>query len=335
MKSKIIFITSAILSIAFAAEEEVDSLKCGRDNGRNIRLADYNHDFLPASQGWANDLDEFRGAGYVAGTGSAADWDLMEEAAPGARIFCENVAPVINEIGSDFFSYIDTDDEEVNAGQASLMWVGTPNDWRGTVLEKLNAVQCAMSPQDPALIDYMKTQSYYYAQLKRMSTAGSERDIFAAEKFGPGVVEYNKKLEIFQDAVKDKQAQVQDLLAQSRAKRPSKTLANDQRRKGTAVSMEDVNYDQSAEFLLETKKEGEGAGVRGVLHQVRKDVAAAAKDLEEAAQVIKRNAIRYSKLNQISNEDERLESFKNRVREASYGLLRNCLVNYQISNEID
>lgn len=327
-----------MLSLAFAAEPTVQPLKCGRDNGRHIRLSDYNHDYLPASSveaNWPNGMDQFLGASYVTGTGSAADWDLMEEAAPGAKIFCDNVAPVINNVGNDFFSYIDTDDAEINAGQASLLWVGTPNEWRGTVLQKLSDVQCAMSPQDPAIIDYMKTQSYYFAQLKRMTTAANERDIFAGEKFGPGVVEYNRKLENFQGAVKSKQKKVQDLLAQSRAKRPSKTLAKDQKRKGTAITMEDVNYDQSAEFLLEIKKEGEGAGVRGVLHALRTDVADAAKDLEEAAQIIKRNAIRYSKLNQISLEDERLESFKNRVREASYAILRNCLVNYQISNEID
>jgi hypothetical protein len=338
MKSKIIFITSAMLSLAFAAEDEVAPLKCGKDNGKHIRLSGYDHEFLPASgvtQNWPNDMDVFAGANSVAGSGSAPDWTLMEEAAPGAKIFCENVAPVINDIGSDFFSYIDTTDEDINAGQSSLMWVATPNDWRSTVLDKLSDVACAMSPQDPAIIDYMKTQSYYYAQLKRMSLAASEREIFAAEKFGPGVVAYNRKLEIFQDAMKSKQDKVQKLLQSSRAKRPSVLLSGDQGRKGTAVTMEDVNYDQSAEFLLEINKEGDQAGVRGVLHGVRSDVAAAADDLETAAQIIKRNAIRYAKLNQISLEHERLESFKNRVREASYGLLRNCLVNYQISNEID
>merc|ERR1711865_101923 len=136
--------------------------------------------------------------------------------------------------------------------------------------------------------------------------------------------------------MQNKQSEVQGLLEKSRAKRPGPSVGEaDVSRTGTATTAEDVNYDESAEFLLSTGMEGEGAGVRGILHSVRRDVATAAINLENSAQVVKRNAIRYSKLNQIANEYERLDSFKNRVREASYGLLRNCLVNYQITNEID
>lgn len=327
-----------MFSLAFASEQEVATVQCGVDAGKHIRLADYHHNFFPESAQMAGDV--YAGTSFVTenyGRGSGSDWATMEDAAPGAETFCDKVAPVINRLGSDFFSFIDTEDQEIKARQdrEGISWAGTPDEWQDTIVTRLTDARCAISPRDPAVLDYMKTQSYYFAQLKRMSIADKQRDIFAADQFAAAINAYNEKLANLKNTMNGKQADIIHLLESSRSKRPTPALMNnDMRRKGTATTMDVVNYDQAAEFLLSTGKEGESEGVRGVLHGIRTSLALSAGKLETAAQIVKRDAIRYSKLNQIANEHERLDSFKNRVREAAFGLLRNCLVNYQITNEI-
>jgi hypothetical protein len=328
-----------------SAEVTVADLGCGSINGRHIRLADYEHKFFPASaqstcnngDKWPNDMDAFEPNSPEVALcgGSENDWALLNVAAPGIMIdHCTPLTQKLNGMCTELFDYslenVDTDGNDNN--DPASQWLTAPNLWQSTIIERLEETNCAMSPEDPSVIDFMKTLGYYYAQIKRMDNAGKQRDLLAGA-IENGAIMYNDKLEIFRTSVNKHQKSVLAELTKSREKRPSFTLVGKEYG-GSADEWTKVDYDKSAEALLSVDQTGTARGVRGILHDVRKSVAESANALEDAAQVIKRNAIRYSKMHQIANEKERLDSFKDRVKEASYGLFRNCLVNYQLNNEI-
>jgi hypothetical protein len=320
-----------MLAVGASAEEaKVAALGCGATAGKHLRLADYSHTLFPASDSAINFPDgEDIFAGYnSANPGSKADWALMEEAAPGAEAFCEDAAKTLNDFGDLVFSW--TPDVAADSVEA---FVGEPDKWQQTIVDAMNGAQCSISPQDPAVLDYMETMSYWFAQKQRMLKAYDLLNSrFVGNQLVPSLEEYNGAIAELTKNIEKRKNAISSLLEQSRLLRPGEALAMGS--SGKATKMSQVDYDEATELLLEDGVANPTEGVRGHMHALREDIAKAGTKIATAAQKVKRDTIRYSKLNQIANEQERLKSFENRVKESSYGMLRNCLVNYQISNEI-
>ena len=54
------------------------------------------------------------------------------------------------------------------------------------------------------------------------------------------------------------------------------------------------------------------------------------KNFENLAYKLKRDAIRWSQLHQITNEKERAQYFIENVKAKAYAILNTCLINYQL-----
>jgi hypothetical protein len=330
MNKKFILANLAMLAIGASAEEAlVAPLGCGATAGKHVRLADYSHTLFPASADANNfPAGEDIFAGYnSANPGSKDDWALMETAAPGAEAFCDDAAKALNDFGDLVFSW--TPDAPADSAEA---FVGEPDQWQQTIVDAMNGAQCSISPEDPAVLDYMETMSYWFAQKQRMLKAYELLNSrFVGNQLVPSLEEYNGAIAELKKNIEKRKNAVSALLEASRNLRPGPELAAGS---GKATTMAAVDYDEATELLLEDGTSDPTEGVRGHMHALREEIAAAGTKIATAAQKVKRDTIRYSKLNQIANEQERLKSFENRVKESSYGMLRNCLVNYQISNEI-
>jgi len=74
---------------------------------------------------------------------------------------------------------------------------------------------------------------------------------------------------------------------------------------------------------------------RAEIGKVRASISKHAVDFEKLAHKLKRDSLRWSKLNQIAGEQERLDVLTEIVRMNAYDVLVTCLVNFQLAYDDD
>ena len=232
----------------------------------------------------------------TAGTDNSAMWStLIQQYGMGIKFACQRYNTELNKI---------SDGMRLQGADAEY-WVEKPDEWAPYITKALHKSGCAISEDDKNLQDMVKTMVYIHQQKKRMSKAQSERD------------NYMEKLEALQnewrvtrDALKDVMNAHADVL-KTRLDR-------------AAEYESEKKYSQASRQLL-----GGSNSAKTIIGGLKGDLSAAAAEFETLAHQVKRDGLRWSVLNQIANEGERLEVFARSIERAAYDVLSTCIVNYQ------
>tara|TARA_B110001450_G_scaffold256992_1_gene290051 strand:- start:3877 stop:4794 length:918 start_codon:yes stop_codon:yes gene_type:complete len=251
-----------------------------------------------SKKGSGNTDHDFYGDGtvkYEIASGATA-WSTLVGEFPGIDTACEKFNTVLDGIASDF-------EEPANP---SNQYVSSPHSWKRAVTLKLHDAGCAISPNDNNLEQFLEAFNYPHQQKMRMSKAARASD------------EYLLKIQGLQDEWKEaRQNFVQEMKAHGAVMKHK--LKESSKEAGLR------NYQAATDALL---SEQEGSA-RVEIGKVRGTISKNGEVFEELAQKFKRDGLRWSKLNQISKEQERLSQMTTIVRLNAFDVLSQCLTNYQ------
>jgi len=233
------------------------------------------------------------------GTGSTDNsdvWDsLVTTYGEGIKVACEQYNNALNRISNAMRV----------RGRGAEYWVNSPDGWAGHITSSLHAAGCGISEDDANIKDMVKTMTYIHQQKLRMSRATEQAN------------EYMEKIQQLKNRWGDYRAELTEEL-NIKAGLLNGFLAESKR-------LENRNeFSAATEQLL--AKTGSAAVEVSKLKAILSNKA---QLFETLAHEIKRDSLRYSVLNQISNEGERLEIFARAIERAAYDVLSSCLVNYQ------
>lgn len=320
----ITFVSSVLISIASAQKDNslIDSkipvrVNCNVEKKKFIRLKQFKNGAISfmteSAKTGTNDCYTQLASDCTNPAGAqityAADWAAMELIYPQITTdFCPMVTEKIGLL-----------EDDIETGTAD--WIESPSKWSAHILGVLNKLdgdnvnsRCAISERDPAIIEYMQAMSYWKAQLIRMDAAknavGSQKLLLA------------ESLKVYNLRRHELENDVKSLYNKLAAKHASFI---------TLVKSDPPDYDGATEALLETGVDG----ARGIVEKIREKIGEKGEELEIYAQKLKRDSVRLAKMNQIANEKDRLDSFYNRIVEAGYQVLRDCMLNYQIEQAVN
>ena len=229
------------------------------------------------------------------GVGTSA-WADMVGRFPGIDNACEKFNNALNAIAKDFRS------PATNTNQ----YVSSTHSWKRAVTLKLHDAGCAISPNDDNLEQFLESFNYPYQQRLRMTKAARAAD------------EYELKIQGIQDEWKEAR---ENLVRDMKAHGSVMKLRLKESSKEAGLH----NYQGATDALL-SDQEG---SARREIDKVRGTVSNNGEVFEQLAQKLKRDSLRWSKLNQISKEQERLTQMTNVIDLTSFDVLSECLTNYQ------
>lgn len=226
---------------------------------------------------------------------NSAAWDaLVEKYGEGIKGACNKYNDKLIEIGS-----------AMRVRNNAEFWVGEINNWATHIADELHDAGCAISEDDHNLRDMVKTMTYIHQQKLRMksATAGAQKYL---EKIQVHKNEWGElRAELTQELNKEA-TELQKYLAESKTYEDRK------------------DYSKATAQLL-----GDTGSAKVTVGEIKRKIARKSRDFEELAHKIKRDSLRWSVLNQISNEGERLEIFARAIERSAYDVLSTCMVNYQ------
>ena len=229
------------------------------------------------------------------GQGSSA-WASMVGKFPGIDTACEKFNNALNAIAHDFSS----------PATSTNQYVSSTHSWKRAVTLKLHDAGCAISPNDDNLEQFLESFNYPYQQRLRMTKAARAAD------------EYELKIQGIQDEWKDaRENLVKDMKDHGSVMRLR--LRESSKEAGLH------NYQGATDALL-SDQEG---SARREIDKVRGTVAQNGEVFEQLAHKLKRDSLRWSKLNQISKEQERLTQMTSVIELTAFDVLSQCLTNYQ------
>lgn len=227
---------------------------------------------------------------------SSSSWSEMVGQYPGIDSACEKFNSVLNGIANDF--------EAPPSGENQ--YVSSPHAWKRQVAMKLHDAGCAISPNDDNLEQFIQSFNYPHQQKLRMTKAKRAAD------------EYILKIEGLQDEWKEaRESFVREMKAHGAVMKFK--LRESTKEAGLR------NYQAATDALL---SEQEGSA-RKEIEKVRGTISKNGELFEDLAHRLKRDGLRWSKLNQISKEQERLSQMTTVIRLNSFDILSRCLANFQ------
>jgi len=225
-----------------------------------------------------------------------SSWSAMVGQYPGIDAACEKFNTVLVGIANDFES----------PPSGTNQYVSSPHSWKRAVTMKLHDAGCAISPNDDNLEQFLESFNYPHQQKLRMTKAKRTAD------------EYVLKIQGLQDEWKQaRESFVRDM------KSHGTVMKSKLRESSKQASLH--NY-QAATDVLISEQEG---SARGEIAQIRGTISKNGEMFEELAHKFKRDGLRWSKLNQISKEQERLAQMTTVIKLNSFDVLSRCLANFQ------
>ena len=232
----------------------------------------------------------------TAGTDNSNAWtSLVQTYGEGIQFACKKFNTELNKI---------SDGMKLQGADADY-WVEKPDEWAPYITKSLHSAGCAISEDDQNLQDMVKTMVYIHQQKKRMSTAQSERD------------SYMLKLETLQGEWRETRNTLKDVMNAHAAVLKTKLDRSEE-------FESEAKYSLAAKQLL-----GGSNSAKTIIAGLKKDLSDSAESFEILAHKVKRDGLRWSVLNQIANEGERMEVFSRAIDRSAYDVLSTCLVNYQ------
>ena len=279
------------------AQQDITSRRCGA--GLKI------FDAEGVQRGQKNDgapddaEHDFYGDGslkYISQSTGASAWSELVDDYPGIDAACEKFNRVLAGIASDFEAPPST----------SNQYVSSSHSWKRAVTLKLHDAGCAISKNDDNLEQFLESFNYPHLQKIRMNKAARAAD------------EYVLKIQGLQDEWKQaRESFVGEMKAHGAVMKDKLKLS--------AKEAGLRNFKEATEALL-SKQEG---SARVEVGKVRGTISKNGQVFEELAHKFKRDGLRWSKLNQISKEQERLSHMTGVVRMNAFDVLSTCLTNFQ------
>ena len=276
------------------AQQAITSRRCGA----GLRIFDQDGALRGERSGTGTAEHDFYGDGNVkyTGTSGASAWSELVDEYPGIDAACEKFNRVLDGIADDFEAPPST----------SNQYVSSPHSWKRAVTLKLHDSGCAISRNDDNLEQFLESFNYPHLQKIRMNKAARAAD------------EYVLKIQGLQDEWKQARENfVGEMKAHGAVMKEKLKLS--------AKEAGLRNFKEATEALL-SKQEG---SARVEVGKVRGTISKNGQVFEELAHKFKRDGLRWSKLNQISKEQERLSHMTGVVRMNAFDVLSTCLTNFQ------
>ena len=233
---------------------------------------------------------------YESDIAGQSAWMEMVKKFPGIDGACEKFNTALNDIANDF----------IKPPSADNQYVSNAHSWRRAITKKLHDVGCAISPNDDNLETFVESFNYPHQQRIRMAKASRAAD------------EYELVIGGLQD---DWRVARMKLVADMKAHGDVMTSQIHKSKKDAAEG----NYPSATDALLGDQE----GSARYEVSKIRGTLSGHARTFEQVAQKLKRDSLRWSKLTQIKNEQERLTQMTEVVRMNSFDILTSCLTNYQ------
>lgn len=270
--------------------------------GTGLKLWDVeNNQVWGANAGTGTTDHDIYGDGSVkytinGGTTDSSSWSAMVGKYPGIDAACEQFNTALNGIANDF--------EAPYSGENQ--YVSSPHSWKSQVTLKLHDAGCAISPDDDNLEQFVESFNYPHQQKLRMTKAKRAAD------------EYILKIEGLQEEWKEaRESFVREMKAHGAVMKSK--LRESTKEAGLR------NYQAATDALLSVQE----GSARREIEKVRGTISKNGELFEELAHRLKRDGLRWSKLNQISKEQERLSQMTTVIRLNSFDVLSRCLANFQ------
>ena len=230
-----------------------------------------------------------------------SEWDDMVGKYNGIGSACEKFNDALNKISQDF----------QDPPSRSNQYVSSPPNWKRSVAKILHDSGCAISKNDDNLEQFLESFNYPFQQKLRMENARTAAG------------DYEDKIADLQQKWKEERQALVDTM---------KKHGDTMNRWITRADLEAANHkyaDATARLL------GGENSARAEIGKVRASISKHAVDFEKLAHKLKRDSLRWSKLNQIAGEQERLDVLTEIVRMNAYDVLVTCLVNFQLAYDDD
>jgi len=226
-----------------------------------------------------------------------SEWDEMVGQYRGIDQACEKFNDALNKISQDF----------VDPPSRTNQYVSSPPNWKRAVTKILHDSGCAISKHDDNLEQFLESFNYPFQQKLRMENARTAAS------------DYADKIADLQQQWKDERQALVDTM---------KKHGDTMNRWITKADLEAANqkYADATARLL-----GDENSAKAEIKKVRGSISKHAVDFEVLAHKLKRDSLRWSKLNQIAGEQERLDVLTEIVRMNAYDVLVTCLVNFQLT----
>ena len=227
---------------------------------------------------------------------NSAGWDtLISTYGTGIKVAC-------NEYNNELIKL--TDAMRVRGSDAEY-WTNEPGTWATHITSKLHSAGCGISKDDANIRDMVKTMTYIHQQKLRMARSEGQSEDYL-EKIENHKKDWGKLRLSLKADLNNKARLLQTYLDRS-------------------SELEGENkFSAATDVLL-----GATASATTLVGKIKSTLARDSERFEQKAHIIKRDSLRYSVLNQIANEGERLEIFARAIERSAYDVLSTCLVNYQ------
>jgi len=265
--------------------------------GPGLRLRDETGSLMTeaAAKTAAANTHDFYGQGAAEQT-QTEDWLNMVNGYPGIDAACQRFDKTLQKIDADL----------VAKASRSNQYVSHPHSWKRQVAKKLHDAGCAISRHDDNFEQYIESFNYPFQQRLRMQKAKLAAD------------EYELKIQTLQEEWKSARA-----LLVSDMNGHGDNMLNKLKESERAANRGE--YAAATDVVLGEHSDSAVAELEKVTDTIQKRGEA----FEALAHSLKRDSLRWSKLNQISNEQERLDIMSEVVKLNGFDLLVTCLVNFQ------
>jgi len=270
--------------------KKVSTHRCGA----GLRLKNEAGILMPQALKDTAGTHDFYGLGEIKYTD---DWNTLVETYPGISTACLKFDNVFKDIDADLLA----------PPSRKNQYISHPHSWKNQIVRKLHDAGCAVSKNDDTYEQYIESLNYPYQQKLRMQKAKVEAD------------QYELKIQALQDEWKDQRARLVNEMG-VHGDAMLKRLQESEQQAGVGqynAATDTVLGEHSESAVNELDKVSDTLQLRG-------------ESFEALAHYLKRDSLRWSKLNQISNEQGRLKILANIVKLNAFDLLVTCLVNFQL-----
>jgi len=180
-----------------------------------------------------------------------------------------------------------------------------PDKFRDVVVAKLHEGGCSIDAYDDNVEAFVEALNLLFQQRARMDAAKQQAQ------------NYRTKLELTQGEWGDLRTKFE-----TEMNKHANTINNFLKSSETKAAQNELR--DATEDLMGT------VSARSETHIMEETIRDHMKSFENLAYKLKRDAIRWSQLHQITNEKERAQYFVENVKAKAYAILNTCMVNYQM-----
>lgn len=180
-----------------------------------------------------------------------------------------------------------------------------PDKFRDVVVAKLHEGGCSIDAYDDNVEAFVEALNLLFQQRARMDAAKQQAQ------------NYRTKLELTQGEWGDLRTKFE-----TEMNGHARTINNFLKSSETKAAQNELR--DATEDLMGT------VSARSETHIMEETIRDHMKSFENLAYKLKRDAIRWSQLHQITNEKERAQYFVENVKAKAYAILNTCMVNYQM-----